>query len=98
MCGKQQASEQRGLGRAVQHPAPLVAGQSTSQDGKHVDHEGRDNSVQDDVQDVEADGMQASRQEVVQPEETTQRQRIVNKGASADTFIFFGRIKEQQVT
>lgn len=65
--GEEQGGEQRSLGGVVQYPALLVIRQSTDQYSKHVNHEGRNDSVEDDVQHVEANGVQASRQEVVQP-------------------------------
>lgn len=67
VCGKQEGSKQRGLGSVVQYPTILIMGQSTNQYSKHVNHEGRYDSMEDDVQHMEANRVQASRQEVVQP-------------------------------
>lgn len=65
--GKEEGGKQRGLGSVVQHPALLIIGKSPNQYSKHINHQGRYDSMEDDVQHVEADRVQASCQEVVQP-------------------------------
>lgn len=66
VCSKEQGSKQRGLGSVVQNPTLLVIGKSPNQYSKQVDHKGGYDSMEDDVQHVEADRVQASCQEVVQ--------------------------------
>lgn len=85
--GEEQGGEQRGLGGVVQNAALLVVRQATDQYRKHVRHEGRYDSVEKDVQHVEANRVQASRQEVVQPATgakyscmKVQRQRLIAIG------------------
>lgn len=68
VCGKEESSKQRGLRRKVEYLSPLIIGKSPSQNSKHVNHKGRYGSMKDDVQHMEANRMQASCQEVVQPE------------------------------
>lgn len=65
--GEEEASKQRGLGSVVQHPTLLIIGKPPNQYSKHINHKGRYDSMEDDVQHMEANRMQASRQEVVQP-------------------------------
>lgn len=66
MCSKEQGSKKRRLGSKV-HPLPvLIAAQSTNQYSKHINHEGGYDSVEDDVQDMETNRMEASSYEVVQ--------------------------------
>ena len=67
VCGKEEGSEQRGCGSLVHYPTLLIVGQSTNQNSKHVDHKGRYDGMEDDVQHVEANRVQASSHEVVQP-------------------------------
>lgn len=67
MCSKDQGSKQRGLGSMVKCHTLLIMGQATNQYGKHINHKGRYDSMEDNVQHVEANGVQASRQEVVEP-------------------------------
>lgn len=67
MCSKEESSKQRGLWCKVQHPSFVVISKSSSQDSKDIDHKCRYGSMEDDVQHVEADRIQASSQEVVQP-------------------------------
>lgn len=76
MGGKEEGSEQRGLGSVVQHPTLLIMGKSPNQNSKHINHKGRYDRMEDDVQHVEANRVQASRQEVVQP--ATGREEIPN--------------------
>lgn len=66
--GKEEAGKQRGLWGVVQHPTLFVIGKSSNQYGKHISHKGGYDSMEDDVQHVEANRMQASCQEVVQSE------------------------------
>lgn len=68
VSSKEEGSEQGGLGSVVHNATLVVMGESPDQDGKDVDHEGRNDSMEDDVQYVEANGVEASHQEVVQPE------------------------------
>lgn len=68
VCGKEKASKQRRLWGVVQHPTLFIIGESSNQYGKHIGHKGRYDSMEDDVQHVEANRMQASHQEVVQSE------------------------------
>ena len=68
MCSKEQGSEQRRLRSVVHQPICLIIGQSTNQYRKHINHEGGYGGMEDNVKDVEADRVQASRQEVVEPE------------------------------
>lgn len=65
MRSKEDGSEKRGLGSEVQRPAFLIVGQSADQNSKHINHEGRYDSMEDDVQHMEANGVQASGHEVV---------------------------------
>ena len=67
MGGKEEGGEQRGLRSVVQHPTLLIMDKSPNKYSKHVNHKGRYDRVEDDVQHVEANRVQASRQEVVQP-------------------------------
>lgn len=60
VCGKEEASKQRRLWGVVQHPTLFIIAESSNQYGKHIDHKGRYDSVEDDVQHVEANRMQAS--------------------------------------
>lgn len=60
MCSKEKSSKQRGLRCEVQHPSILVICKSPSQYSKHVDHKCRYGSMEDDVQHVEANRIQAS--------------------------------------
>lgn len=66
MCSKEESSKQRGLRCKVGHPPLLIIGKSPSQYGKHINHKCRYGSMEDDVQHVEANRIQASSQEVVQ--------------------------------
>lgn len=49
----------------VDYPTLLIIGQSTDQYRKHVNHKGRYDSMEDDVQHMEANRVQASSYEVV---------------------------------
>lgn len=67
VCGKEDGSKQRGLRSVVQYPPLLIVGQSTNKYCKHVNHKGGYDSMEEDVQHMEANGVKASRYEVVQP-------------------------------
>lgn len=67
MCSKDEPSKQRGLGCEVQHASLVIICKSPSQDSKHVDHKCRYDSMEEDVQHMKANRVQASSQEVVQP-------------------------------
>lgn len=73
--GKEDSSKQRGLRSMVPYPAFLIIGQSTNQYRKHVDHKGGYDSMEDDVQHMEADRVQASCYEVVQPAAAREKER-----------------------
>lgn len=66
--GKEEASEQRGLGSLVQHSTFFIIGKSPNQYSKHINHKGGYDSMEYNVQHMKANRMQASCQEVVQPE------------------------------
>lgn len=66
MGSKEEGSQQRGLGGMVNYCTLLIIGQPTNQYGKHINHKGRYDSMEDDVQHMEANRVQASCQEVVQ--------------------------------
>lgn len=68
VCGKEEASKQRRLWGEVQHPTLFIIAESSNQYSKHISHKGRYDSMEDDVQHVEANRMQSSCQEVVQSE------------------------------
>lgn len=70
VCSKEEGSKQRSLGSVVQNPIALIIGQSTNQYSKHINHKGGYDSMKDNVQHMEADRVQASCQEVVQPADT----------------------------
>lgn len=65
MCSKEQGSKQRGLWSMVEYHTLLIIGQPTNQYGKHINHKGRYDSMEDDVQCMEANRVQASSHEVV---------------------------------
>lgn len=67
MCSKDEPSKHRGLGCEVQHSSLVIICKSPSQYSKHVDHKCRYGSMEDDVQHMKANRVQASSQEVVQP-------------------------------
>ena len=51
----------------VLYPSFCIIGQSSSQNGKHVNHEGGYDCMKEDIQHMEANRVQTSHQEVVQP-------------------------------
>lgn len=65
VCSKEEGSKQRGLRSMVKYHTLLITGQPTNQYGKHINHKGRYDSMEDDVQRMEANRVQASSQEVV---------------------------------
>lgn len=68
----------------VQYPALLIIGQSTNKHSKHVDHEGRYDSMEDDVQHMEANRVKASHYEVVQPT-TARREKNLMLNRAGET-------------
>lgn len=54
VCSKKKGSEQRRLGGTVNYSTLLIIGQSTNQNSKHINHECRDESMEDNVQQVKA--------------------------------------------
>lgn len=79
MCSKDEPSKHRGLGCQVQHSSLVIVCKSPSQYSKHVDHKCRYSSMEDDVQHMEANRVQASSQEVVQPEKEKKKCGELNK-------------------
>lgn len=67
MCSKDEPSKHRGLGCEVQHPSLVIICKPPSQYSKHIDHKCRYGSMEDNVQHMKANRVQASSQEVVQP-------------------------------
>lgn len=92
MCSKEESGKQRGLWCKVQHPSLLIIGKSPSQYSKNISHKCRYGSVKDDVKHVEANRIQASSQEVVQPKKEkrkyVERKLNTDRTISADTLIF----------
>lgn len=66
MYSKDEPSKHRGLGCEVQHPSLVIICKPPSQYSKHVDHKHRYGGMEDDVQHMKANRVQASSQEVVQ--------------------------------
>lgn len=60
VCSKEEGSKQRGLGSVVQYLTLLIISQSANQYSKHVNHKGRYDSMEDDVQHMETNRVQAS--------------------------------------
>lgn len=73
MCSKEESSKQRRLRCEVKHPPLVIMGKSSSQYRKHIDHKCRYGCMEDDVQHVEANRIQASSQEVVQSRKETRK-------------------------
>lgn len=93
--GEEEASKQRGLGSVVQHPTLLIIGKTPNQYSKHINHKGRYGSMEDDVQHMEANRMQAPRQEVVQPVKA--RQEIRNAKHRGDVGVLHSQLSSTKL-
>lgn len=70
VCSEEEGCQERGFGSEVESSPLFIVSQAANKYSKHVNHQSWDDSMEDNVQYMEAHRVQPSGQEVVQPATT----------------------------